>query len=276
MIEQIKKLIELGYGQRQIANEVGITRDKLRIIFKNNQLKTINDVCKPDELRFEKEFNAKYIGKFIYVSGYINNCTNINIQCLKCLFVFKRNASALRQKTNIRCQCCKTINERNDILLKQNKLIYQMISNLMTIEYRQTFNCICAECGTSFKSKTASRKNCSDQCMKRYNNSTKTHARRKQILENGQVERIPLDMLVKRDKGICHICNGQCDYKDYWKQGTTYIAGEKHPSIDHVIPISKGGTHTWDNVKLAHKDCNTFKNNKTDYIMVDERLVLLL
>lgn len=35
-----------------------------------------------------------------------------------------------------------------------------------------------------------------------------------------------------------------------------------YPSVDHVIPLSKGGTHTWDNVKLAHKRCNSKKGNK--------------
>ena len=34
-----------------------------------------------------------------------------------------------------------------------------------------------------------------------------------------------------------------------------------YPSIDHTVPVSKGGTHTWDNVQLAHFYCNRVKGN---------------
>lgn len=33
-------------------------------------------------------------------------------------------------------------------------------------------------------------------------------------------------------------------------------------SIDHVIPLSVGGDNTRANVQLAHRRCNTAKNNR--------------
>ena len=45
-------------------------------------------------------------------------------------------------------------------------------------------------------------------------------------------------------------------------ENNSFIAGNDYPSIDHIIPISKGGQHTWDNVQLAHMICNSIKNNK--------------
>jgi len=33
-------------------------------------------------------------------------------------------------------------------------------------------------------------------------------------------------------------------------------------SIDHVVPVSKGGKHTWDNMVLTHKDINFKKGNR--------------
>jgi len=33
----------------------------------------------------------------------------------------------------------------------------------------------------------------------------------------------------------------------------------KAPTIDHVIPLSKGGTHEPANVQLAHYYCNSIK-----------------
>lgn len=32
-----------------------------------------------------------------------------------------------------------------------------------------------------------------------------------------------------------------------------------YPTIEHIIPISNGGVHSWDNVKLAHFRCNCKK-----------------
>lgn len=33
-------------------------------------------------------------------------------------------------------------------------------------------------------------------------------------------------------------------------------------SVDHVIPLSRGGSNRQDNLQLAHKSCNTEKDNK--------------
>ncbi len=59
--------------------------------------------------------------------------------------------------------------------------------------------------------------------------------------------RIPLNRkaLVARDRGKCAYCD---------KQGHT---------IDHIIPRSKGGQHTWENVVLACGKCNQKKADKT-------------
>lgn len=38
--------------------------------------------------------------------------------------------------------------------------------------------------------------------------------------------------------------------------------GSPAENIDHVIPKSKGGTHTWDNVVAACRPCNTRKEDR--------------
>ena len=87
--------------------------------------------------------------------------------------------------------------------------------------------------------------------------------REKRIKNNGRIDKdICLRSLYERDKGICHICGDHCDYSDHKVTDEGYfIAGLRYPSIDHVIPLSKGGTHTWDNVKLACFGCNSLKGN---------------
>lgn len=59
---------------------------------------------------------------------------------------------------------------------------------------------------------------------------------------------ITLARLYERDRGLCHICS----------RGVP----TSQASIDHVIPIVKGGEHTWGNVKLAHRICNQRKGDK--------------
>lgn len=41
-----------------------------------------------------------------------------------------------------------------------------------------------------------------------------------------------------------------------------YCGSTKHLTLDHVIPRSKGGTHTWDNVVTACEKCNSGKGDR--------------
>jgi 5-methylcytosine-specific restriction endonuclease McrA len=59
----------------------------------------------------------------------------------------------------------------------------------------------------------------------------------------------------ERDNWICHLCTQQIDPRlrgDAWMRAT----------IDHVIPLCRGGSHTWDNVKAAHWKCNMQKGDQ--------------
>lgn len=60
---------------------------------------------------------------------------------------------------------------------------------------------------------------------------------------------ITLAAVFKRDKGICKKCGKPVKVKE--------------ASIDHKHPMSKGGTHTWNNVQLMHVSCNKSKGAKT-------------
>ena len=61
-----------------------------------------------------------------------------------------------------------------------------------------------------------------------------------------------------RDGWICHLCTGSVA-PHLW--GTR---GSDAPVIDHVIPISRGGPDTAENVKLAHWSCNSKKGNRME------------
>jgi hypothetical protein len=75
---------------------------------------------------------------------------------------------------------------------------------------------------------------------------------------------ITLRALFSRDGGRCQLCGGLCDYNDFILRDGVTVVGNRYPSIDHIVPLSRGGSHTWDNVQLAHKGCNCVKYNRTN------------
>lgn len=60
--------------------------------------------------------------------------------------------------------------------------------------------------------------------------------------------------LFEKCEWICHLCLAEIERHrrcpDKWAA-----------TIDHVVPLSLGGQHTWDNVKAAHAICNWTKSN---------------
>ena len=74
---------------------------------------------------------------------------------------------------------------------------------------------------------------------------------------------VTLRELVERNGLRCAICGEMCDPSDHsWSKYT----GPKYPSIDHIIPMSKGGGHTWDNVQVAHIICNSAKGDSSEEV----------
>jgi 5-methylcytosine-specific restriction endonuclease McrA len=92
---------------------------------------------------------------------------------------------------------------------------------------------------------------------------------RSRLRKYGTVKRdagITLQKLIKRDDGKCHICGKPVDIKDCSRDDRGfYITGNNYPTIDHINPLASGGSHTWDNVKLAHLYCNGAKSNNPVY-----------
>lgn len=70
---------------------------------------------------------------------------------------------------------------------------------------------------------------------------------------------ITLKALIVRDNGVCQICGMPTDDNDI---ANGHI-GRMYPTLDHIIPLSKGGSHTWGNIQLAHMCCNAGKCDRT-------------
>jgi len=70
------------------------------------------------------------------------------------------------------------------------------------------------------------------------------------------VEDVSLEFLFERDRGQCQLCGYELSMTTKWPDPKT-------PTRDHVVPLSKGGTHERGNLQLACADCNIAKGNRT-------------
>lgn len=80
-------------------------------------------------------------------------------------------------------------------------------------------------------------------------------ARRAAKFANGPVESISYEEVFIRDNGICGLCYAPV------------VKNALHPdpvsgTLDHVLPLSLGGAHTYGNIQLAHLSCNSRKGNR--------------
>jgi 5-methylcytosine-specific restriction endonuclease McrA len=80
-------------------------------------------------------------------------------------------------------------------------------------------------------------------------------SRRRAREKNAFVETVNRKVVYERDNGICGICGELINL--------SYTAPHRlSVSIDHIIPLSKGGLHTYDNIQIAHYGCNSSKGNR--------------
>lgn len=208
-----------------------------------------------------------------YYYGYINSESKVKLKCNKCGNIFERYASCVRKNKKIRCYKCekmatKTRKEQEKInRFKQKKKEKEAIKLSKEIDRlsrsKQLIIKQCKQCDSFFITDNPSKIYCNHECCKRYHNTQHGNTRKRYKKANGKVDyTITLDKLIKRDKNICHICGQECNLEDYTYQNNTFIAGNYYPSIDHIVPLSKGGTHSWNNVMLAHRICNSIKSDK--------------
>lgn len=62
------------------------------------------------------------------------------------------------------------------------------------------------------------------------------------------IDRVYRAVVWERDEGTCQLCGKPADPEDW--------------HLDHVIPLAKGGEHSYDNVAVSHPLCNLRKGTK--------------
>lgn len=122
-----------------------------------------------------------------------------------------------------------------------NKVIY--------LKYR----CYCPSCAE--ESKKDSRKRTKDtESYKAWNRSSKS--KRRALVRSTKTEDFDPFFIFERDGWLCRIC-GVSTPKDARGLGLA-----NSPELDHVVPLSKGGTHTIENTQCLCRSCNNIKSDK--------------
>lgn len=91
-----------------------------------------------------------------------------------------------------------------------------------------------------------SRRWCSEACRTAAHTALRNHLRRS-VARSGDL--ITVAVLGRRDGWVCHLCSRSVPRDASYPDP---MSG----SIDHLVPVSDGGSHTLANVALAHLTCN--------------------
>lgn len=283
-IEQLTDLYYKDYTFKEIGRVLGRSRQVIgqKVELLGLTRETVLIECEFCSAKFEKRFNTTVPKRFCS-----ENCKHgarrkrnpkpprINT-CVNCDNSFEANSS-----TNILCSDeCRTeyyrkqYNRKRTIKLYRYNCLY--CDNQGYSRYKKNYcSYICSDRAYSKKKSIKQRrlkkcaycnkwhyKNrvyCSDECsrknMKRNHVIAKTK-RMNRARQNGQFDAdIDIYKLIERDGEQCYLCGDavsfECHYND-----------PKYPTIEHVLAIKNGGTHSWDNTKVACRDCNTKKGIK--------------
>lgn len=114
----------------------------------------------------------------------------------------------------------------------------------------------CKECGSSFVPEYGNKRRayCTSECMKR--RVKRVAKRKREAMKRGVLcESVDPIAVFDRDDWKCMIC-GIDTPRD--KRGSYEPDA---PEMDHIYPLSKGGSHTYDNVQCACRQCNAKKSD---------------
>lgn len=280
--KQIVEYRKQNHMMKEVMEHFGVTRWFVRSACRNVQWDWVRDkeamsiggikgaqIANGDCTdRKEKAFETmrRYYPQWTYVSGFRHVDGHIMMRHSECGKISSQSFVSIRHGRVLCCPHCIALQEQQEkvrqlidkeIRARQHRNKQQLQQKRHIIKQLKRKPRECSVCGKW----TLNKVYCSMQCMGKAYNATKYVKRRVKIQAVLVDKDITLQKLYKRDKGICYLCGDVCDWRDGVTINGTFIAGNKYPSIDHVRPLALGGCHAWNNVRLAHRYCNSIKGD---------------
>lgn len=224
---------------------------------------------KPSEETLKRYISIVEEKGWQYIGGYANADKPIKCRCNACNNISLLSGISIRSGCSLECPICKEDKKQKKAKQKKIDRYKRSVDDKLRMEQKRMSNLNkqwerifdtkwheCPICGKM----TSNKVTCSGECSNKYSWRKKELRRRTKIKEV-LIDDISLEEVFRRDKGVCYICGSECNWNDYeWRNGIK-IAGNDYPSMDHVIPLAKGGKHSWDNIRLAHRICNSKKSD---------------
>lgn len=209
-------------------------------------------------------------------------------KCISCLLIFK----SINPSQKYCSQRCKTrgfrgttldsINARNNSI-EINRLRSMLLRGIKTIKKQKEDKIrkekklekedmrlskainVCKHCGHEFirllpGPRLFCTKTCSDDAAKNYESTKRlkriAKAKRRDRLKGQKVENVDPFVVFDRDGWTCQICRIETPK---YLRGTN---DDRSPQLDHVIPLAKGGMHSYANTQCLCRKCNILKGDK--------------
>ena len=261
-----------GHTSKEVAEHFDISMESAKRICRgvNPQHSNTNQHSKTTE----KEKRA-YVESFLpigfsYVCGYIDSDHKVTIRCKVCGLEFERSMVSIRHGQNTICPICDVAvlaekKQREQKQKEKNRIERQNQARERLIQKEaerqaKTRTVECIICGKEFSTVKTKVKCCSPECSKKYASRIASRRKDDRITKDKRIDRgINARKLYDRDGGICWICGGQCDLNDFITRDNIIICGDNYPSVDHIVPVCEGGEDSWENVRLAHRRCNSLR-----------------
>lgn len=263
--ELMRKYKAQGHTMDEVAERFGVSQSHASIVCKGiapqlaRPQKYRNGYSGIDKDILGRKLIEERLPDFEYVGGYTVSDGFVDIRCRACGAILHKSCVTIRHRKTT-CDNCKRIETEQREKQRKIEADKKEWAKAGKRQAEQLSFATCECCGSLFMPISKQNKYCSIECQHKVLNALGKDKRIRKIA-NALVDRnIDLKQLFKRDGGLCSICGKECRWDDSEVMDDgTFIAFKDYPSIDHIVPLSKGGKHEWSNVQLACRSCNSKK-----------------